>query len=124
MTGSTHLVAGGIDLVTSVLLVSTDVSTTGGSLVVIIAAFVTFALAIGLAVLVTYHFVQGYRATQRQPMLFLAIGMFLLAAAPMFIRLWFANVAVGTQSTRVFAVAVSELCGLLTLLYVVYDPQS
>jgi hypothetical protein len=95
---------------------------TGGSAATILAAFLLFGVALVLATLVTYHFVQGYRRTGRRPMLLLAVGMFLLAAAPMFVRLLLGNVDLVTSATRQFVVACLELCGLLTLLYVVYEP--
>ncbi|WP_246982397.1 hypothetical protein [Halorientalis marina] len=95
--------------------------TTGGSTAAILAVFLLFGVAVVLATLVTYHFVQGYRRTGRRPMLLLAVGMFLLAAAPMFVRLLLGNVDLVTSTTRRFVVACLELCGLLTLLYVVYD---
>jgi hypothetical protein len=96
--------------------------TTGGSLVGVLAVILLFGVALVLATLVTYHFVQGYRRTGRRPMLYLAVGLFLLAAAPMFVRLLLGNADVVSSATQRFAVACLELCGLLTLLYVVYEP--
>ncbi|RXK49541.1 hypothetical protein EAF64_08860 [Halorientalis pallida] len=81
-----------------------------------------FGLALVLSVVVTYHFVRGYRRTGRRPMLLLAVGLFLLAAAPMFVRLVLGNVDVTTVDVRRLTVAALELCGLLTVLYVVFDP--
>jgi len=98
------------------------IETTGGSTPVAIAALLLFAVAVVLATLVTYHFVQGYRRTGRRPMLLLAVGLFLLAAAPMFVRLLLGNVDLVSGATRRFVVACTELCGLLTLLYAVYEP--
>jgi len=96
----------------------------GGSAVGVLAALAAFLVALVLSILVTYHLVQGYRQTRRRQMLYLALGLFLLAAAPMFIRLWFANVAGGPMATRLFTVALAELSGLLLILYVVYDPDT
>jgi len=103
-------------------LVTGEISTTGGSTALALVALLLFGVALVLAVLVTYHFVQGYRRTGRRPMLLLAVGLFLLAAAPMFVRLVLGNVDGATDDARRLLVAVLELCGLVTLLYVVYDP--
>lgn len=92
----------------------------GGSAPVAVAALLAFAVAVVLAVLVTYRFAAGYRRTRRRPLLLLAVGMFLLAAAPMFLRLVLGNVGGVAWPVRSLAVNVSKLCGLLTVLYVVY----
>ena len=109
MIGQQFLVAGGLNA-------------TGGSTVLALLALLLFGLALVLSVLVTYHFVQGYRRTGRRPMLLLAVGLFLLAAAPMFVRLVLGNVDLTTPDIRRLIVAVLELCGLLTVLYAVSDP--
>jgi hypothetical protein len=46
--------------------------------------------------------------------------MFLLAPAPMFIRLLLGNVPVAGPTTRRLVTSTSELCGLLAILWVVY----
>jgi len=99
-----------------------QVEVTGGSLAVAAAALVTFFVALTLSVVVTYQCVRGYRQSRRRPMLLLAVGVFLLASAPMFLRLVLGNLDAVTPATRIFVVAVTELAGLLTILYVVYDP--
>lgn len=109
MIDQQHLVTGGVDA-------------TGGSAVLALVVFLLFGVALVLAVLVTYHFAQGYRRTGRRPMLLLAVGLFLLAAAPMFVRLVLGNVDVTTADVRRLTVALLELCGLVIILYVVYDP--
>jgi hypothetical protein len=109
MIGTRPLSAGGI-------------SATGGSTAFALFAVLLFGVALVLSVVVTYYFVRGYRRTGRRPMLLLAVGLFLLAAAPMFVRLVLGNVAVTTADGRRLTVAVIELCGLLTVLYVVFDP--
>ena len=92
----------------------------GGSTPVVIAAIVTFFIATILAVLVTYRFVEGYRQTNSRPILYLAIGMFLLAPAPMFLRLLAGNVASVSLSAQLLLTTLSELCGLLIICYVIY----
>lgn len=106
----------------AVLVQGLDIEVTGGSALTAIAAFALFGVAVLLATLVTYHFVQGYRRTGRRPMLLLAVGMFLLAAAPMYVRFVLANVDLVAGPTGRFVVSCTELTGLLLLLYVVYDP--
>lgn len=103
-------------------LQSSGVEFVGGSPLLVTAAFVTYLLAVVLSVLVAYRVFERYRRTRRRPMLLLATGLVLLAVAPMVLRLWFANVAYVDATTRTFVVALTELCGLLVILYVVYEP--
>ena len=97
-----------------------QVTVEGGSTPVVLAAFATFFAATVLAVLVTYRFVEGYRRTRARPILLLAVGMFLLAPAPMFVRLLAGNVDPVPLSAQLLLGTLSELCGLLVILYVVY----
>ncbi|MEY7850379.1 hypothetical protein AB7C87_14420 [Natrarchaeobius sp. A-rgal3] len=93
----------------------------GGSTFVVLAAIATFFVALVLSVLVTYRFVEGYRRTKARPILLLAVGMFLLAPAPMFIRLLVGNVATIPLSAQLLTTTLSELSGLIVILYVVYS---
>ena len=102
-------------------LVPAQVSVEGGSTPVVLAALVTFFVATVLAVLVTYRFVEGYRRTRARPIMWLAVGMFLLAPGPMFIRLLAGNVAAVPLEAQLLLGTVSELCGLLVVLYAVYS---
>ncbi|ELZ23346.1 hypothetical protein C477_02324 [Haloterrigena salina JCM 13891] len=97
-----------------------SVDSVGGSTPVVLAAIVTFLAATVLAVLVTYRFVEGYRRTKARPILWLAVGMFLLAPGPMFLRLLAGNVAAIPLSAQLLVTTLSELCGLLAILYAVY----
>ncbi|MXV63195.1 hypothetical protein GS429_14185 [Natronorubrum sp. JWXQ-INN-674] len=97
-----------------------QVTVEGGSTPVVVAAILSFFVATVLAVLVTYRFVEGYRRTKARPILLLAIGMFLLAPAPMFVRLLAGNVASVPLSAQLLLTTLSELCGLLVILYAVY----
>lgn len=97
-----------------------QVTVEGGSTPVVLAAVVTFFVATVLAVLVTYRFIEGYRRTRARPILLLAVGMFLLAPAPMFIRLLAGNVEPVPLSAQLLLTTLSELSGLLVILYVVY----
>lgn len=95
-------------------------SVEGGSTPVVLAAIATFFVATVLAVLVTYRFVEGYRRTRCRPILWLAVGMFLLAPAPMFLRLLAGNVEAVPLSAQLLLSTLSELCGLLVILYSIY----
>ena len=97
-----------------------NVEVEGGPPLVVLTGVVTFLVATVLAVLVTYRFVEGYRRTNSRPVLLLAIGMFFLAPAPMFLRLLTGNVEAVPLSVQRLVASVSELTGLLVILYVVY----
>ena len=107
-------------LETSVSRLPLQVTVEGGSTPVVVAALATFFVATVLAVLVTYRFVEGYRRTKARPILLLAVGMFLLAPAPMFVRLLAGNVAAVPLSSQLLLTTLSELCGLLIILYAIY----
>lgn len=92
----------------------------GGPPVIVLAGVISFLIASALAVVVTYRFIEGYRRTASRPVLLLAVGMFFLAPAPMFIRLLAANAAVLPLVARRLVTSLSELVGLLVVLYVVY----
>ncbi|OYR82616.1 hypothetical protein Z052_14885 [Halorubrum sp. C191] len=89
----------------------------GGLAAITIAAFF---LSVLLAVFVTYRFARGYLRTRRRPLLFLTLGLLLLAPLPMFLRLASGNVAWVTATERTVVVTASKLCGLLLILGVVY----
>lgn len=96
-----------------------QVSVTGGSAPMVFAAFGLFAASLVLSVLVTYRFARGYRRTGTRPLLQLAVGMFLLAVAPMLLRVVLTTAGVDS-AVRILATSVSELLGLLTVLYTIY----
>jgi hypothetical protein len=92
----------------------------GGAAPTAIAAIAVFLVAVVLSVVVTYRYATGYLRTRQRPLLYLTVGMLLLAPAPMFLRLLLGNVAVLSTDARTLAVTVSKLCGLLVILAVVY----
>lgn len=96
-------------------------SVVGGSTLVALAAIVTFFVALGLAVLVTYRVIEGYRRTRARPFLFLAIGIFLLAPAPLLLRFGLVNATSVGLGTRSLAAAATELAGLVCILHTVYQ---
>ncbi|WP_324757169.1 hypothetical protein [Haloarcula montana] len=97
-----------------------QVTVEGGGTVVGLLAIATFLVATALSVLVTYRFVQGYRRSRATPILLLAVGMFLLAPAPMFVRFVAGNLVVVPSTVRVLTTSLLESAGLLTILVVVY----
>jgi multisubunit Na+/H+ antiporter MnhF subunit len=97
-----------------------QVTVEGGTAVTTVAALATFLVATVLAVLVTYRFIQGYVRSRSKPVLLLAVGMFLLAPAPMFIRLVAGNVFAVAPPVRVLSTTTVEAAGLLVILGVIY----
>lgn len=97
-----------------------QVTVEGGATATTVAALVTFLLATVLAVLVTYRFLQGYYRSRSRPILLLAVGLFLLAPAPMFIRLVAGNVLAVAPPVRVLSTTAVEAAGLLVILGVIY----
>ena len=100
------------------LPIQVDVVGGGGGLAAITIA--AFFLSVLLAVFVTSRFARGYLRTRRRPLLFLTLGLLLLAPLPMFLRLAFGNVARVTATERTVVVTASKLCGLLLVLGVVH----
>jgi len=96
----------------------------GGEPIVVLLAIITFLVATVLSVIVTYRFIEGYRQTGSRPILLLATGMFFLAPAPMFIRLLTANIGLIPLTVQMLAPSLSELTGLLVILYVIYTRGS
>lgn len=97
-----------------------QVEAVGGATPTALAAIAVFFVAVVLSVVVTYRYARGYLRTRQRPLLYLAVGMLLLAPAPMFIRLVLGNVAVVGGTERTLVVTVSKLCGLLVILTVVH----
>jgi hypothetical protein len=97
-----------------------QITVEGGTTVVGLLALAAFFVATILSVLVTYRFVQGYRRSRAMPILFLAVGMFLLAPAPMFVRFVVGNVVAVPSAVRILTTSLLESAGLLTILVVVY----
>lgn len=101
-------------------LVPAQVSAVGGSTPTAIAALVVFFVAVVLSLVVTYRYARGYLRTRQRPLLYLTVGLLLLAPAPMLLRLVLGNVAVVTPAERTLVVTASRLCGLLVILGVVH----
>ena len=99
---------------------ATQVTVEGGATVTGLLAFLTFFVALVLSVLVTHRFVRGYLRSRSRPILGLAVGMFLLAPAPMFVRLVAGNLLAVTGPVRIITATTVEAAGLLVILAVVY----
>lgn len=99
---------------------SLQVTVESGATVTSIVALITFLVATALAVLVTYRFLQGYLQSRSMPILLLAVGMFLLAPAPMLLRLIVGNVVTVTTPVRILSTTTVEAMGLLVILAVIY----
>ncbi|WP_324662267.1 hypothetical protein [Haloarcula sediminis] len=97
-----------------------QVSVEGGSAATGLLALLTFFVALVLSVLVTYRFVRGYLRSRSKPILGLAVGMFLLAPAPMFIRLVAGNLTAVAEPVRILAATTVEAAGLVVILAVIY----
>jgi hypothetical protein len=97
-----------------------QVEAVGGGAALAVLTIAAFFLSVLLAVFVTYRFARGYLRTRRRPLLFLTLGLLLLAPLPMFLRLAFGNVAWVTATERTVVVTASKLCGLLLVLGVVH----
>jgi len=97
-----------------------QVEVTGGGDALAAVTVVAFFLSVALAVFVTYRFARGYLRTRRGPLLYLTVGLLLLAPLPMFLRLAFGNLAFVSGSERTVIVTASKLCGLLIVLGVVH----
>ena len=92
----------------------------GGSALLVATAFLLLAAATVLSVLVTYRYARGYLESGARPLLGLAVGLFLLTAAPTVLRLAFANAADAPTWQLTAATSVSELLGLVAILYTIY----
>lgn len=97
-------------------------SVVGGSVPVALAAIATYFIALVVSILVTYRITQGYLQTRQRPFLFMALGVFLLAPAPMLMRVILGNASGMSLSTVSILTSGTELLGLLCILYTVYEP--
>lgn len=98
-----------------------DAAVVGGSTPIALAAIITFFLAVGLSLVVTYRVIEGYRQTRDRPIMFIAMGIFFLAPAPMLFRFLLVNLTTISPTIRTVVASGSELLGLLLILYTVYD---
>lgn len=99
----------------------TGVTTTGGDPAVVLAALAGLALAFVLSLAVAHRLYVGYRRARDPAMGRLAVGLVLLTAGPILVRLLATNLSTVSPAVRSLAVTGCELCGLLVVLAVIYD---
>ena len=95
-------------------------SATGGSAVLAALALLGVATAAGLALLIAYEALKGYRGSGDRAMLWLAVGIVLLTAGPIAIRGILPTFTDTAASVRVLTATLSELAGLACILYAIY----
>jgi hypothetical protein len=95
-------------------------SAIGGSLPVVIAALVAQAMAFLLACWIVYRAASGYRASGAPALLWLAIGVALLGAAPGMTNLLLPTFTSVSALTVRGVALVGEVFGLLAILYAIY----
>lgn len=97
-----------------------QVEVVGDNVALAVGTIVAFFFTVLLAVFVTYRYARGYLRTRRRPLLYLTVGLLLLAPLPMFLRLAFGNIESTTGTERRILVTTSKFFGLLIILGVVY----
>jgi hypothetical protein len=97
-----------------------QVEVVGDNVALAAVTIAAFFLSVVLAAFVTYRFARGYLRTRRRPLLYLTVGLPLLAPLPMFLRLAFGNIESVTRTERRIPVTASKFYGLLVVLGVVY----
>ncbi len=98
----------------------TQVEIVGDNTALAAVTIAAFFVSVVLAAFVTYRFARGYLRTRRRPLLYLTVGLLLLAPLPMFLRIAFGNIESVTGTERRILVTASKFCGLLVILGVVY----
>ena len=93
---------------------------TGGDASVAIAVFVGQTVAFVIACWIAKRAYDGYREARRPPLLWLALGIALLAAVPTAIRFLFPTVFGASSLTTTVLATTSEIIGLTAVLYTVY----
>ena len=97
-----------------------QINVTGGSVVFALLALFALAVAAGLSLLIAYEALRGYRGTGEQAMLMLAVGIVLLSAGPIAIRIVLPTFTNAPDSVRALSATASELLGLGCILYAIY----
>ncbi|WP_222915253.1 hypothetical protein [Natrinema sp. SYSU A 869] len=92
----------------------------GGAMTVAIAVFVGQATAFVIACWIVKRAYDGYRDARRPALLWLALGITLLAAAPTILRFLLPTVFGASSVTTTVLANLSEVAGLTAILYTVY----
>ncbi|WP_226482330.1 hypothetical protein [Natrinema amylolyticum] len=96
------------------------VESEGGATTVAIAVFVGQLVAFAIACWIAKRTYDGYRESRRRPLLWLAIGIALLAAVPTILRFLLPTVVGASSVTTTVLASLSEVAGLTAILYTVY----
>ncbi|WP_254521932.1 hypothetical protein [Natrinema caseinilyticum] len=92
----------------------------GGSVTVAIAVFLGQAIAFVIACWIAKRSYDGYRDARRPALLWLALGIALLAAVPTAVRFLLPTMFGATSLTTSVLATASEITGLTAILYTVY----
>jgi len=92
----------------------------GGTPTVAIAVFVGQAIAFVIACWIAKRSYDGYRDARRPALLWLALGIALLAAVPTVVRFLLPTLVGATSLTTSVVATTSEIAGLAAILYTVY----
>lgn len=92
----------------------------GGATAVAIAVFVGQATAFVIACWIAKRSYDGYRDARQPPLLWLALGITLLAAAPTVLRFLLPTFFGASSVTTTVLATASEIAGLTAILYTVY----
>ncbi|WP_226004941.1 DUF7521 family protein [Natrinema salinisoli] len=92
----------------------------GGTAAVAIAVFAGQATAFAIACWIAKRAYDGYRDSRRPPLLWLALGITLLAAVPTILRFLLPTVFGAASVTTTVLASLSEIVGLTAILYTVY----
>ncbi|MFC6824565.1 DUF7521 family protein [Halopelagius fulvigenes] len=87
------------------------VATEGG----LIFAFAALTALAGL--FVAYQAYRGYRRNRSRPMLYLAVGLVLLTAAPVGVNYALTALTAATDAVVLLAVSLAHLAGVTAILY-------
>lgn len=96
------------------------VESEGGSMVIAIAVFLGQTTAFVIACWIAKRSYDGYRDARRPSLLWLALGISLLAAVPTVLRFLLPTVLGASSVTTTVLASSSEIAGLVAILYTVY----
>jgi len=96
--------------------------TSASSLPIAILAVFALAGAVVYSTRIAYTLYHGYRTATTSRAGYIAVGLLLITTVPIVLR--FAMATVGSVPTAVIVVvaAVSEIAGLVAIIYGIYDP--
>ncbi|OAQ53230.1 hypothetical protein HTG_07065 [Natrinema mahii] len=96
------------------------VESEGGTTAIAVAVFLGQATAFVIACWIAKRSYDGYRDVRRKPLLWLALGITLLAAVPTVLRFLLPTLLGASSVTTSVLATSSEIAGLVAILYTVY----